>query len=299
MHSMSLAHACAGAPRLYILRETDASACTPSSDVVRLRVRRQQHAARDALPAAKPQSTHEAADHKQRPEAPSQRAHAAPASAQAAGPVVSDELLLLAPLRHPLQLLPPHGHIHGRRGVGGGVHLHLRLRGHEATTELGRRQRRGVSGLVREGALAGKGVVQPLGEETPMQGHLPSVGRRDLLQLRRQGTRPRSQAHHDLLAVQVCVARHVPNDFQQHRWLRDRRAHRLLDLAQDLLAIVSAADEVVRGRDDAIRGRLDVVRDDDLLPQERARLVQRAQLTQVGLRLAEAPVLTHAGAIEL
>mmetsp|Transcript_25285 Transcript_25285/g.71311 ORF Transcript_25285/g.71311 Transcript_25285/m.71311 type:complete len:568 (-) Transcript_25285:64-1767(-) len=221
---------------------------------------------------------------------------APPRSADVSG-IVPQKFLVLAPLRHPLcviralqpaalALLP------GPGGLGLLlVLLHFRLRGEGTLAELRRRLQGGLPGLVRERALARERVVEPLREEPAVHGDLPAVGAGDALQLLLE----RPVEPHGL----VLVAGHVPQYAQDVLGLRDGRAHRRLDLAEDRLTLVHAADQVVRPGHDAVRRPLQVVGDDQLLPKPLRRLVQGAELPQVGLGLAEAPLAVEVGPVEV
>mmetsp|Transcript_108436 Transcript_108436/g.280392 ORF Transcript_108436/g.280392 Transcript_108436/m.280392 type:complete len:285 (-) Transcript_108436:801-1655(-) len=212
-------------------------------------------------------------------------APALPRCTQAQRPVVGDKLLLRAPLRHPLQLLLPEC---GRdlRGIHfGGMLLHLLVRSDVILTELTGSHCRCDACLVRKGALAREDVVEPLSKEPAVQRHHAAMRHRDLLQLPRQGALHMGRK----VIVEGRLRAHVAHDRQDLAWLRCRRAHLVLDFLQEAFTIVGAANEVVLRGDDAIRRCLDIVRDDDLLA-EPARLIQRAQIAEVGLGFPEAPL---------
>mmetsp|Transcript_96312 Transcript_96312/g.254361 ORF Transcript_96312/g.254361 Transcript_96312/m.254361 type:complete len:457 (-) Transcript_96312:65-1435(-) len=138
--------------------------------------------------------------------------------------------------------------------------------------------------------------MEPLREQPPVQGHQPAVVRRNLAQL--LGQRP-LQSRVLLFRINVSHRRHVPDQRQELVRGGHSSADARLDVRQDALARVDAADKVVRRRDYAVgRGR-DVVRDDHLLPVPVGRLVKRAELAQVALRLAEAPLLAEPPGVEL
>mmetsp|Transcript_51178 Transcript_51178/g.115036 ORF Transcript_51178/g.115036 Transcript_51178/m.115036 type:complete len:231 (+) Transcript_51178:325-1017(+) len=140
--------------------------------------------------------------------------------------------------------------------------------------------------LAREGALVREGVVQPLREESPMEGHLTSMCCRDLLELGGECTL-------DLRWVVVFdsgLRRHVADERQDRVGRSQRLADRLLNLAHHALALVDTADLVVVGRNNAVVHALDVVWDNDLLAPPARGLVESAQVAQVRLGLTEAPL---------
>mmetsp|Transcript_78997 Transcript_78997/g.178436 ORF Transcript_78997/g.178436 Transcript_78997/m.178436 type:complete len:339 (+) Transcript_78997:212-1228(+) len=206
------------------------------------------------------------------------------------------EVLLVVPLRHPLQLVFLHRSWHVllvRSGLG--VLLHVLPRRHELVPVLHGRLQARHPHLVREGALAREHVVDPLRKEPAMQRNGAIVGRRDLLKLRSVA----GAELNGVILVQVRLRGHIAHDCQDLA-RRGRRARHLgLDLPEQALALVDTANEVVLPRDDAVGGGLDVVGDDHLLALPGRCLVKRAELPQVGLRLAETPLRVHCAAVEL
>mmetsp|Transcript_56431 Transcript_56431/g.175062 ORF Transcript_56431/g.175062 Transcript_56431/m.175062 type:complete len:237 (+) Transcript_56431:523-1233(+) len=118
---------------------------------------------------------------------------------------------------------------------------------------------------------------------------------RDLRELRAEG----GVKVRRLVVVHGGLRAHVGNDGEDLLGARGLRTKLLLELSEKHLALVDAADEVVRRRDDAVRRSLHVVGDDHLLAVPAGGLVEGAQLPEVGLRLAEAPLRVQGGGVEL
>mmetsp|Transcript_97658 Transcript_97658/g.252711 ORF Transcript_97658/g.252711 Transcript_97658/m.252711 type:complete len:353 (+) Transcript_97658:154-1212(+) len=203
--------------------------------------------------------------------------------------VVARQLLLLAPLGHPLLVLLLI--LRGRIGAAG-VRGDLVIGGHVVAAVLCRGHRSRCAGLVWEWALARHHVVQPLCKETPVQRDLAAVRVGDGMQLR-------PQLRVELQGPVALEVRHVADEANDVLWRCCRRAHGALNVTQGVLALVDAADEVVRTGHDAVGGRLQVVRDDHLLARPGRGLVQGAELAQVRLRLCEAPLAVEIGTVEV
>mmetsp|Transcript_8105 Transcript_8105/g.17656 ORF Transcript_8105/g.17656 Transcript_8105/m.17656 type:complete len:426 (+) Transcript_8105:347-1624(+) len=97
----------------------------------------------------------------------------------------------------------------------------------------------------------------------------------------------------------VVVVPHALNDAQDGRRLRVGCPDAFLDFVEDALAFILAADKVVRRADDAVRGALHIVRDQHLLATPSRGFIEGAQIAQIRLRLAEAPLPVPVGSVEI
>mmetsp|Transcript_116196 Transcript_116196/g.276160 ORF Transcript_116196/g.276160 Transcript_116196/m.276160 type:complete len:406 (+) Transcript_116196:466-1683(+) len=127
-----------------------------------------------------------------------------------------------------------------------------------------------------------------------MQRNLSAISCFDASQLRSQCVIDPDRA----FVLQRGNCRHVADHFENTGGLRSWLSDLRLDLCHDFIAASGAAHHVMLRRDDAVRGSLDVVGYDDLLAMH-PRLVQRPELSQVGLRLTKTPVFVEACAVEL
>mmetsp|Transcript_34560 Transcript_34560/g.98293 ORF Transcript_34560/g.98293 Transcript_34560/m.98293 type:complete len:390 (+) Transcript_34560:280-1449(+) len=149
-----------------------------------------------------------------------------------------------------------------------------------------------AAGDMREGALEGVGVVQPLREQAPVQRHHAGPFLRHRLlqaldeggrQRPRRGDRGRGELLHEVRDLARAAV---------------RAADLLLDLAENRVALVDAAHAVEVRAGHAVGRRQHVVRDDHLRAQG-IRLVQRADDPQVALALRELVAPVQRGAVEL
>mmetsp|Transcript_28037 Transcript_28037/g.77459 ORF Transcript_28037/g.77459 Transcript_28037/m.77459 type:complete len:200 (+) Transcript_28037:312-911(+) len=199
--------------------------------------------------------------------------------------MIDSEFFLVDPLRHPrfLALL-------GDLAVNVlceilqdvcGMRHHLLLRSPRFLAEFFRRAPCLCTSPVGERAIAWESEVQPLREEAAVQTDLTTVLCGDLLKQRLE-LAPNAWR---VLLIEGRLHGKVPYG----RYDRCGRCRRLaegrLDLGEDCVAPVRTTHEIVGRRNGTIRRRLHVVRDDNLRPQQPRRLVERAELPEVGHRL--------------
>mmetsp|Transcript_80766 Transcript_80766/g.180693 ORF Transcript_80766/g.180693 Transcript_80766/m.180693 type:complete len:232 (+) Transcript_80766:205-900(+) len=207
------------------------------------------------------------------------------------GRIIAGELLLFAPLRHPIQIfgLIDLGHLPAMLAelTFAGVIVVI--------AELHWGDGGGSAGLVREGAFAREDIVKPLREEASMQRHLAAVHLCHPHQLLAE----RRIHLHQLLILLMVEAAHVAHELQDVIGLCHGRAHKGFHLGEDALTLVNTTNKVVRPGNNAIRCSLQVVWDDHLLPTPGRRLIKGSQLPEIGLGLSEAPLPVHVGSVKI